>query len=233
MMRGVRGLGLRSITALAGALALALAGPAVGRSAAQTPTPAALQVQGAVEGTTQAGGRLTMRADATMPGGWRGVHLVEFQILEGDRELERVGLDVDNNRLVVLDRYVLVGTEAVAVGTYLRVPASGIVITTGGEHLSVAIDAEVHRAIPEDARFRLSATDDAGLTRAVVRRPSAPGSEGFGWGTVLTVAIAAVFIGGFVGNLIASRRRPPPRLSVYGALQRRIDDERSSSGRPR
>jgi hypothetical protein len=93
----------------------------------------------------------------------------------------------------------------------------------------VVIAADVIRAIPADARFRLSATDDAGTTEAVVRDLSGEGSGGLDWGTVLTVTVVAVLVGAFLGNLFASRRRPPPRLSVYGAMQRRIDEERSSA----
>lgn len=170
-----------------------------------------------------------MRVDVTMQGGWRGIHVVAFQILRGDDELDRVSVDVDNSRLVVGGRYLLVGTDAVAVATHLRVSASEVVITTGGEHLSVVIAADVVSAIPADARFRLSATDDAGTTEAVVRDFSGEGSGGLDWGTVLTVTMAAVLVGAFLGNLFASRRRPPPRLSVYGAMQRRIDEERSSA----
>ena len=177
----------------------------------------------------RSGGRLSMRVDATMPGGWRGLHLVDFRILQGQREIERVSLDVDNGRLIIRGRYLLAGTEAVVRGAYLRVPVSEIVITTGGEHLSVGIEADVLRAIPEDATFHLSATDDSGSTSTVVETPSAPGSRGLDLGTVLAIVIGAVFVGAFAGNLLASRRRPPPRLSVYGAVQRRIDDERSST----
>jgi hypothetical protein len=190
------------------------------------PTPA-LEVDGQVEGVTRAGGRLSMRVDASMAGGWRGLHVVGFSIHRGDDELERVSLDVDNSRLVIGGGYLLVGTDAVGLGTYLRVPASEVVITTGGDHLSAEITADVLRTIPDGASFQLSATDDSGATEAVVRGPSPRGSEGLGWGTVLAVVIAAVLVGAFAGNLFASRRRPPPRLSVYGAVQRRIDEERS------
>jgi hypothetical protein len=204
--------------------------PATAWPAPQAPSPmaSAAEVDGQVAGDASAGGRLSMRVDATVPGGWRGLHLVEFRIVQEDRELEQVDLDVDNGRLIVAGRYLLVGTEAVGQGTYVRVPASEVVVTTGGDHLSVRIEADVLRAIPEDATFQLSVTDDSGATSAVARSLSAAGSDGPEWGTVLAIVIAAVFAGAFAGNLLASRRRPPPRLSVYGAVQRRIHDERSS-----
>lgn len=231
MMRVVRANSIRLIVVVAVAASVVSSGaPALAwtarRSASPDPTP---QVDGQAEGVTAAGGRLSVRVDVTMQGGWRGIHVVAFQVLRGDDELDRVSLDVDNSRLIVGGRYLLVGTDTVAVSTHLRVSAAEVVITTGGDHLSVVIAADVVRAIPADARFRLSATDDAGTTEAVVRDLSGEGSGGLDWGTVLTVTVVAVLVGAFLGNLFASRRRPPPRLSVYGAMQRRIDEERSSA----
>ncbi len=221
-----------TVTALVAAVALVIPVRTWSWTSAQGPSPGpirVLEVDGQVDGTTRVGGRLSMRVDATMGGGWRGIHVVGFTILHGDDELERVSLDVDNSRLVIGRGYLLVGTDAVGLGTYLSVLASEVVMTTGGEHLSAEITAEVLRAIPNGASFELSATDDSGVTESVVRDLSGPGSEGADWGTVLAFVIGAVLVGAFVGNLFASRRRPPPRLSVYGAVQRRIDEERSSS----
>jgi len=230
MMRVVGGSVVRLVVAVSVVAAAMSFGPAASAWTLRgSPTPGtALQVDGQVQGATGAGGRLSVRIDAAMQDGWRGIHLVGFEIVLGDDELERVSLDVDNSRLVVGGRYLLVGTDAVAVGSSLRVSAAEVVITTGGEHLSAVIDADVVRTIPADARFRLSATDDAGTTEAVFRDPSGDRSAGLDRGTVFTVVVAAVLVGAFVGNLFASRRRPPPRLSVYGAVQRRIDEERSS-----
>jgi hypothetical protein len=39
----------------------------------------------------------------------------------------------------------------------------------------------------------------------------------------------ALLAGGFVGNLVASRRRPPQRLSIYGSIQQRIEQERAGA----
>jgi uncharacterized membrane protein YjjB (DUF3815 family) len=53
-----------------------------------------------------------------------------------------------------------------------------------------------------------------------------PPELGLNWTTVVAAIVAALLAGGLVGNLFASRRRPPPRLSLYGTMQRRIDEER-------
>ena len=39
----------------------------------------------------------------------------------------------------------------------------------------------------------------------------------------------ALFVGGFAGNVVSTRRRPPARPSIYGAVQRRMDQEKSSA----
>jgi hypothetical protein len=45
---------------------------------------------------------------------------------------------------------------------------------------------------------------------------------------VLALVAAALFIGGFIGNLVASKRRVPTRPSVYATVQRRLEMERAS-----
>ena len=47
------------------------------------------------------------------------------------------------------------------------------------------------------------------------------------WGTVGLAVVVALFAGSFLGNLFASRRRPPPRPSIYAAVQRRMEEERA------
>jgi hypothetical protein len=52
-------------------------------------------------------------------------------------------------------------------------------------------------------------------------------SSGFSWGTLAAAAIAALLLGGFFGNVVGVRRRPTPRVSVYGAVQRRLSEEKA------
>jgi len=49
-----------------------------------------------------------------------------------------------------------------------------------------------------------------------------------GVGVVLALIAAALFIGGFIGNLVASKRRVPARPSVYATVQHRLEMERAS-----
>lgn len=200
---------------------------------AQTPAPSPTSVprlDGEVTGSLQAGQELTIRVDAVMPGGWDALHLVEAVVVIEDRDAARLAYDIEDTKVAVDGHEIVVGTGAVASGDLLRIRGSWVVVTTGGANLSLTATVEVLRTIPSDARFRLSVIGDRGETASVTRRLAEPGPRGLTWGTVIAAVVLALLAGGFVGNLYASHRRPPPRLSVYGTIQRRLEAERSDAG---
>jgi len=204
---------------------------------AQSPSPSAPpvpQLEGEVSGSLGSGGTLSIRSDVTMPGGWQGLHLIEVVVLSGGREIEHMTYEVESSRLEIGSYRVLIGTGAEGTGAYLRVRGPRVIVTTGGAYLSIQIHADVLRTVPPGARFRLSVTGDAGTT-AEVTRTLAPVEDdrGFGWDVVLAAVAAALLAGAFAGNLVASRRRPPPRLSVYGVIQQRLDADLPVTGRER
>ena len=100
-------------------------------------------------------------------------------------------------------------------------------MTTGGANLSFEVDTRVIETIPQDARFELSVVDDFGASAEVTRTLAEPEGSGITWGTVVALIAAALFAGGFVGNMFASKRRQPARGSVYDAVQRRLESERA------
>jgi hypothetical protein len=206
-----------------------VAAPAAwGQSASPTPSRGPI-VSGQVTGATAAGSSLAISVDATMAGGWEALHLVEASVVSGDRQLEHLRFDIEDNKLTVGDQDIAVGTGAVATGEYLRVSGADVIITTGGANLSLRVNSDVVKAIPGDARFVLSVTDDVGGTATTTRRLAEPEGGGLSWGDVATAVLLALLAGGFVGNIFATRRRPAPRMSVYDSIQRRLDDERRSS----
>ena len=76
-------------------------------------------------------------------------------------------------------------------------------------------------------------TDDFGTSDQVTLGLAQPeGEAGTTWGTVATFAVAALFFGVFAGNLVASKRRPPRRPSIYEAVQLRIEHERATKDKP-
>ena len=183
-----------------------------------------------VTGDLAAGSELQVTIDATMPGGWEGLHEVDVEVLSGSQLLETLRFDVDKYLMSIGNSAeIVVGTGGVAAGEYLRASGADVIVTTGAGNFSFHVTADVLKTLPEDSRFKLSVTDDTGVTASVTETLSAP-KIGFTWGTVITVVLVALLAGGFVGNLFASKRRPPPRVSVYGSIQRRGDDDRASSG---
>jgi hypothetical protein len=187
-------------------------------------------VDGEVEGSLSQGGTLVLQIDATLPGGWEGLHLVEAAVVVGGREVDRVSYDIEDAQITVGANRIVVGTGAAASGTLLRVSGSDVVVTTGGAHLLVNITADVVRSIPADARFELSVIGDRGTSTSAVVRLAQPADEGLTGETVVALIAAALFVGAFVGNLFASKRRPPVRPSIYATVQRRLEQERAGSG---
>lgn len=196
-----------------------------------TASPRPATVTGEVTGALTSGSTLSISVDATMPGGWEGLHLVAVKVLDGSRELDHLLFDIEDIQLTVGDEKIAVGTGAVANGEYLRVSGSKVVVTTGAGNLSFGVDASVIRTIPEGARFELSVTDDFENTVGTTVRLAEPDDGGLTWGTVVTVVVIALLAGGFVGNLFASHRRPSARMSVYGTIAKRIDADRRPGAR--
>ena len=79
------------------------------------------------------------------------------------------------------------------------------------------------------------ATSGTALAQTVGPKPTEAGIDagsadgGLSWSTIVTVVLVALLLGGVVGNLFASKRRRAPGLSVYDAIQRRIDSEHDPS----
>lgn len=191
---------------------------------AQTPVPPS--VDGTVTGALAHGETLTLRVDGTATGGWQNLHVIQVSVQAGGKILEQLVFDIEDNQLAVGSQEIVIGTGAVATGDYLRVNGADVVLTTGGAHLSFSTTADVIRDLPAGARFTLSVLDDFGQTASIGRTLQQPPELGLNWTTIVAAVVAALLAGGLVGNLFASRRRPPPRLSLYGTMQRRIDEER-------
>jgi len=185
-------------------------------------------VDGQVTGAFAADSTLTIDIDGAMPGGWEGLHLVEASVRSRGEELEHLRYVIEDNKLTIGDQGIVVGTGNVATGTHLRAGGADVVVTFGGGNLSFEVAADVVEAITEDARFVLSVTDDFGTADEVSRGLAEPEGQGITWQTVVALIAAALFVGGFIGNLFASRVRYPRQPSIYATVQRRLEQERTS-----
>ena len=207
------------------------AGPASAQSTSPSPTSGP-SVNGQVSGALASGSTLTIRVDGTMPGGWQALHLLQASIMSGNQELEELRFDIEDNKLIVGEQDLIVGTGAVVTSTYLRVSGANVIVTTGGANISFEVETHVMKAIPEDARFVLGVVDDFGGSAEVTRKLAAPESGGITWETVIAAILIALLAGGVIGNLFASKRRPPARLSLYGAIDQRLRAERDPASGP-
>jgi hypothetical protein len=135
-------------------------------------------VAGQVTGPFVAGSKLTIRVDATMSGGWQALHLVEVAIVSGNRVLDHLSFDIEDNKLTIGGQSTVVGMGGVATGTHLSVSGAEVVVTTGGANLTFEVRAQVVETIPPDVRFELRIVDDFGASDEVTRRPAEPESGG-------------------------------------------------------
>lgn len=219
----------RGVIGLAGVFVMLVlaAAPVLGQT--PSPTPKGAAVEGEVTGALEAGSTLTFVVNAAMPGGWEALHLVELVVRSGGQELERITYDIEDVQITVGEQRIVVGTGGVATGEHLRVSGADVIVTTGGGNLNFEVTADVIDPVPAEARFDLGVTDDFGESTSVTSQLKEPASEGLTWSTVVTAVLVALLAGGMVGNLFASKRRPPARFSVYGTIDRRIRSERESS----
>ena len=226
--RGAIGLG--ALAALLVAVSASSA-PANARSASpgQSKGPT---VNGEISGSLARGSTLSIRVDATMPGGWQGLHLVDVVIRSGSRTLEELVYDIEDNKLTIAGQSVIAGTGAVGTGEYLRVSGADVILTTGGGDLSLQINADVIQAIPDGARFDMGVIGDTADTAMATESLAEPESGGITWETVIAAILIALLAGGVIGNLFASKRRPTARLSLYGTIDQRLRAERESASDP-
>ena len=84
---------------------------------------------------------------------------------------------------------------------------------------------EVVRHRPVDVRHHVMSLHLLNAGGVLERRYAAM----VGPSRVATAVLVALLAGGVIGNLFASKRRPPPRMSVYGTIDRRLQAERETS----
>jgi hypothetical protein len=189
-----------------------------------------LTATGTVVGTLKAGQTLQVRLVARHLGGWQQIEDFQVDLVLRGITLESMLFDPTRVSVTIQGQ---AGPEAFGAPTVLRgnffsINAGSIGITAKGRQATITFPLRILATPPTGARLFFSLHGFDGSVRPP--RPLSPAVEsdnGFSWGTLAVAAIAALFIGGFFGSTFASRRRPPPRPSVYATVQRRLDQERS------
>ncbi|HWO69523.1 MAG TPA: hypothetical protein VNP94_02040 [Actinomycetota bacterium] len=177
------------------------------------------------------GARLTLHLWASSPEGWEALHLLTAAL--GPGGVEQIAFDIEDNLLTVSGRPMVVGTGAAVEGRRVRVEAADVVVTTGGARIELTLRARVLAGLEGGAPLRLGAEDDRGRRASVERALAVAGARPspVGWATVAGAAFGALLVGVLLGGAVSARHHPR-RVSVYAAVQRRIERERAGGGRP-
>jgi hypothetical protein len=198
----------------------------VGRASASP----ALSATGTVEGALKTGDTLTVRLVIVHRLGWQHIQEIDINLELRNRSLDLLRFTPPLSTVEILGYPppARLGQPGIVAGSYLDVAPSKVSLSAGGTTLRITAPMKFLVDPPAGARLTFAATDDQGAStgfRALT--PPVKSSSGFSWGTLGLAIAVALFAGAFVGNLVTSRRRPAPRPSIYGAVQRRLDEERT------
>jgi hypothetical protein len=193
--------------------------------------PGAPRVSGSVLGELHRGDRVTFTVRVVEPRGYRELNEIRIAMLLQGLVLSELTYVEDANSIGIRGGSLLgVGAPGTMVGSFFRYNGLEIRTEASGRSLTLTVPALVVADVPPRANFRFTAVNDTGVTGEAVRNLNIEeAGAGFGWGTVALAVLLALFAGAFVGNLFATRRAPAPRVSVYGAIQRRLKEEQPSA----
>jgi hypothetical protein len=210
-------------------MALALAGLWLAcwvPAGAAAPVPAPV-IRGSIQGELKPSSRLTIRLTASEGGGFQTLHQLQVFLLLHGVILDEITYEQETNTISTASSFPIpAGNPNSSVGPFLRISGRDVSVTGSGDALTVVLRPTLTVAVPPGAVFNIGVIDDLNQVRRVTRVVQLPTQKGgFSWGDLALAALAALFIGGFVGNLFASRRRPAPKPSIYSAIQRRMERE--------
>lgn len=219
---------LRTLTRLGSTLVLVVVGvvplAAVARSAS------ALSAAGTVTGELQQGSPLSIRLVVRHTGGWQEVSEVQVALELRGKSLEQLVIDPTHYSATIpaVAGPAVLGQHDELKGAFFRVDPGQIGLSAKGPTLTLTVPITLAADPPPGARltylargFDLSQVGPRFLT------PPVATDHGLSWGALALAVVGALFVGSFLGNLFASRRRPAPRPSIYAAVQRRMEEERA------
>jgi hypothetical protein len=200
-------------------------------SPVQAQQPGGPKVSGSVIGELRRGDRVTFTVTVVEPHGYRELNEVRIAMLLQGLPLSELTYVEDGNAIGIRGGSVLVvGAPGTVAGSFFRYNGLEVKTEASGRSLTLTVPARVLADVPRGANFRFTALNDSGATAAVNRRLNIEEAGiGFGWGTLAVAVTFALFAGGFVGNLFASRRRRVPSISVYEVIARHLREEEGAA----
>jgi hypothetical protein len=201
---------------------MALAIPAVAQAGPLT-------ASGTVTGELKQGQTSQVRLVVRHTDGWQQVSDVEVDLVLRGLTLERMVFDPTHVSATFEGQAGPAGFGAPEVlrGTFFSVNAASIGIAARGDQATITFPLRVLATPPPGARLvYLAHGFDNSVRAARTLTPPIETDTGFSWGALAVAVVAALFAGSFFGGTFASRRRPPPRPSVYVTVQRRLKEEK-------
>lgn len=235
-MRSGRGIRRRSVLLLLlpvlAAMALWPAGAGLAISLPHPESPRRLTVQGTLSGKFGKGGKVNFSIVATDPLSFLHLKSVKVAMLLHGFSIQDIEFFVGPQTIGTTGRQPVKFGGAALPGSFLRIingNTSRFVRSTFG--IKLIFWARVSESIPRGIRLRLTATDqDANVSRATNRVDVSRGL--LSWGTLGLAAAVALFLGGFVGNTITSRRYRQGEPSIWQIVERRLKEQNARPPTP-
>lgn len=186
-------------------------------------------VEGSVTGTLRVNSQVVLRIQATAGEGPRAIRQLKIGLLLHDVVLQEIVFDPEKETVGLAEGVaVQIGTPGIVSGEFFRFSGMDVDTSIDGVEMRLVVHASIVNEIPPGTVYRFTAVDDDLRKVQVTRRANLPEAlaKPFPWGSVALIAAAALFAGGFVGNLFASHRRPVAAApSVYDAIRRRMSQQ--------
>jgi hypothetical protein len=164
--------------------------------------------------------------------GWQHIDEVDVNLELRNRSLDLLRF-TPSASLVEIIGYpppARLGQSGVLLGSYFKIDPSKVKLQAQGTTLQIAFPLNLVANPPAGARLELAARDDRGAsTGSKPLTPPVESNSGFSIGTLFLAVVAAIFVGGFVGNIVSTKRRPPVRPSIYATVQRRMEEEKAKT----
>jgi hypothetical protein len=185
------------------------------------------KLTGSIIGSAKRGARITFRLNAVVPGGFQNLATLQIALLLHSAILDQITYDQSHNAISTPSSLAVpVGSRFVVTGLFLQSSGRDVSVNTSGDRMTVVVRAGMLQDAPSGSQFSLGAVDDlnqvARITRAVQLPP--PPKGGFSWGDLALAALAALFVGGFAGNLLSGTRREAARskTDVYDMVEKEL-----------
>jgi hypothetical protein len=187
------------------------------------------RVSGSVVGGLRSGDKVTFRVQVFEARGYRDLQQISVTMQLHNLPLaELTYLAAVNSFSVRGGPLIEVGTPTTTGGSFFQFGGLDVTTQASGRTFTLVVNATVRADVPPGAEFQFTATNQDGTSASITRHLNIEeAGVGLGWGSVIVAVAGALFVGGFVGNLFASKRRPASRVSVYGTIQARLAEERA------